>query len=62
MGGSASQCRTIAAARRALLVFEDGSIIDILIDRPLGTVLLLVVIYTFYDGIFRRGKEAGKDR
>ena len=47
--------------RRALLIFEDDSIIDILIDRPLGTVLLLVVIYTFYDGIFRRGKEAGTD-
>jgi hypothetical protein len=30
--------------------------LSILIERPLGTVLLLVVIYTFYDGIFRRGK------
>jgi len=42
--------------RRALLVFEDDSILSVLIDRPLGTVLLLVVIYTFYDGIFRRAK------
>ncbi|MAF49000.1 MAG: tripartite tricarboxylate transporter permease [Rhodospirillales bacterium] len=42
--------------RRALLVFEDRNMLSILIERPLGTVLLLVVIYTFYDGIFRRGK------
>ena len=42
--------------RRALLVFEDHSILSVLIDRPLGTVLLLVVLYTFYDGIFRRAK------
>ncbi|MEE2759840.1 MAG: tripartite tricarboxylate transporter permease [Pseudomonadota bacterium] len=41
--------------RRALLVFEDRSLWNVLIDRPLGTVLLLVVVYTFYDGIFRRG-------
>jgi len=42
--------------RRALLVFEDKSFFDILWERKLGTVLILVVLYTFYDGIFRRGK------
>ena len=42
--------------RRALLVFEDKGWFSILIDRPIGTVLLIVVIYTFYDGIFKRGK------
>ena len=42
--------------RRALLVFEDTGILTVLWERKLGTVLLLVVLYTFYDGIFRRGK------
>ena len=42
--------------RRALLLFEDETIIDILISRPIGTILLVVVLYTFYDGIFRRGR------
>ncbi len=42
--------------RRALLVFEDDSLWQFLWDRPIGTVLLMVVLYTFYDGIFRRGR------
>ena len=42
--------------RRALLVFEDVGVLTILWERKLGTVLLLVVLYTFYDGIFKRGK------
>ncbi len=37
--------------RRALLVFEDAGILSVLWDRKLGTVLLLIVLYTFYDGI-----------
>jgi len=41
--------------RRALLVFENVGVLNVLWDRKLGTVLLLVVIYTFYDGIFKRG-------
>jgi putative tricarboxylic transport membrane protein len=41
--------------RRALLVFEDKSIWFVL-SRPIGTILLLVVCFTFYDGIFRRRK------
>ena len=40
--------------RRALLVFEDVGILNVLWDRKLGTILLLVVLYTFYDGIFKR--------
>ena len=42
--------------RRALLVFEDETVWHILWDRPIATVLLAVVLYTFYDGIFRRGR------
>jgi len=42
--------------RRALLVFEDVGIWRVLWERKLGTVLLLVVLYTFYDGIFRGAK------
>lgn len=37
--------------RRALLVFEDTGFLSVLWDRKLGTVLLLIVLYTFYDGI-----------
>jgi putative tricarboxylic transport membrane protein len=44
--------------RRALLVFEDMSLWSILWERKLGTILLLIVLYTFYDGIFRHKKEA----
>jgi len=40
-----------------LLVFEDTGVLGILWDRKLGTALLLVVLYTFYDGVFRRGKS-----
>ena len=43
--------------RRALLVFGDMSVVSVLWDRKLGTVLLLIVLYTFYDGIFRRGQR-----
>lgn len=42
--------------RRALLVFEDETVWFILWDRPIATVLVVVVLYTFYDGIFRRGR------
>jgi len=43
--------------RRALLLFEDAGFLSVLWERKLGTVLLLVVLYTFYDGIFRRGEK-----
>ncbi|MFC1665748.1 tripartite tricarboxylate transporter permease [Pseudomonadota bacterium] len=42
--------------RRALLVFEDVGFWDVIVDRPIGTVLIMIVLYTFYDGIFKRGK------
>ena len=42
--------------RRALMVFEDQTWWTVIIDRPIGTVLIIIVIYTFYDGIFRRSK------
>jgi len=47
--------------RRALLVFEDVAVLTILWERKLGTVLLLVVLYTFYDGIFKRGKSRAEN-
>lgn len=37
--------------RRALLVFEDMGLWSVLWERKLGTALLLIVLYTFYDGI-----------
>ena len=42
--------------RRALLIFEDRPIWSVVTNHPVGTVLILVVLYTFYDGIFRRGR------
>ncbi len=41
--------------RRALLIFQGKSIWYVLL-RPIGTPLVLVVLYTFYDGIFKRRK------
>ena len=51
--------------RRALLLFEDKPFWTIL-AQPVGTVLLVVVLFTFYDGIFRarrraRDKSAGSN-
>ena len=43
--------------RRAIKVFEDKSLWFIITDHPIGSALLLIVIYTFYDGIFRRGRS-----
>ena len=40
--------------RRALVVFEGRSVWSVLVDNPVGTLLLVIVLYTFYDGIFRR--------
>ena len=44
--------------RRALLVFEDKSLWFVL-SRPIGSFLLVVVLYTFYDGIFKRRQPSG---
>ena len=41
---------------RALFVFKDKSIWTLITDHPIGTVLIVIVLLTFYDGIFRRGK------
>lgn len=38
--------------RRAMLIFEDKSLWQILIDRPLGTLLIGVVLITFINGIW----------
>ncbi len=40
----------------APIIFEDKPIWFAL-QRPVGSILVLVVLFTFYDGIFRRGKE-----
>ena len=42
--------------RRALYVFEDKSLWWILSHNWIGTILIVVVLFTFYNGIFRRGK------
>ncbi len=42
--------------RRALLLFEDQPLSYIVTDHPIGAVLIVVVLFTFYDGIFRRGR------
>ncbi len=42
--------------RRALFVFEDKSTWALITDHPIGTVLIVIVLLTFYDGIFRREK------
>ena len=41
----------LSAMARSQLVFEDAGILSVLWDRKLGTVLLLIVLYMFYDGI-----------
>jgi putative tricarboxylic transport membrane protein len=46
--------------RRALYVFDDKPFWSMITDHPIGTVLIIVVLLTFYDGIFRRGKQNGK--
>ena len=46
--------------RRALLVFEDKPLSYVVTGHPIGAVLVLVVLYTFYDGIFRSGKRPRK--
>ena len=42
--------------RRALLIFEDRPWSYVVTGHPIGAVLVIVVIYTFYDGIFRAGR------
>jgi putative tricarboxylic transport membrane protein len=40
--------------RRAMYIFEDKSLWQILIERPLGTFLIAVVLITFINGIWPR--------
>ena len=42
--------------RRALYVIEDKSLWWILSHNWIGTILIVVILFTFYNGIFRRGK------
>lgn len=44
--------------RKAIMIFQGqkATLLDIL-SRPIGTILIVILILTFYDGIFRRGKE-----
>jgi putative tricarboxylic transport membrane protein len=48
--------------RRALLVLEDQTLWGFIVDHKLGSVLFLVVLYTFYDGIFMRGRPAKPEK
>jgi hypothetical protein len=47
-----------AQFRRALKIFSDKDLTTVVTAHPIGTVLILVVIYTFHDGIFKCGKTA----
>ena len=42
--------------RRAMVIFEDKSLWQILIDRPVGTILIIVVLLTFINGIWPKKK------
>lgn len=42
--------------RRALYVFEDDSLWTVITDHPIGTFLVVVVLATFYSGIFRSNR------
>lgn len=48
--------------RRALEIFSSKDLMHVVSAHPIGTalifVLIFVVIYTFYDGIFKRGRSA----
>lgn len=48
--------------RRSLLIFEDESMWSVIINNPVGSVLLIVVALTFYDGITRRGRQTSTIR
>jgi putative tricarboxylic transport membrane protein len=40
--------------RRSLVVLKGETLWSILTEHPIGVLLLIIVLYTFYDGIFRR--------
>ena len=44
--------------RKAIMIFQGqkATLLDIL-SRPIGTILIVILILTFYDGIFRRSRE-----
>ena len=44
--------------RKAIMIFQGqgATLLDIL-ARPIGTLLIVILLLTFYDGIFRRGRE-----
>jgi putative tricarboxylic transport membrane protein len=46
--------------RRALIIFEDKSVSYVLTEHWIGSILIVVVLYTFYDGIFGRTKGKAK--
>ena len=35
---------------------EHAVLLELFTDHPIGDILIIVVLLTFYDGIFRRGK------
>ncbi|MGB8433751.1 MAG: tripartite tricarboxylate transporter permease, partial [Burkholderiales bacterium] len=40
--------------RRTLVVLKGESWWTVMVEHPIGVLLLIVVLYTFYDGIFRQ--------
>ena len=43
--------------RRAMIIYEDESLWQILVDRPVGTILIVVVLLTFINGIWPKKKK-----
>jgi len=48
--------------RRAMVLFEDESIWQVLIDRPMGSILILIVLITFISGIWPKKKKPHKQK
>jgi len=40
-----------------MIIFEDESIWQVLIDRPMGTTLIIIVLITFISGIWPKKKK-----
>ena len=46
--------------RRAMVLFEDESLWQILKDRPMGTIVIIIILLTFISGIWPRKKKSRK--
>ena len=46
--------------RRAMVIFEGENIFRVLMDRPIGAVLIIIVLLTFITGIWPKKKKLKK--